>query len=138
MLHKKSLYTLLFFTLSSFSFADTSAEDEIKKALENITQIKVMKSTEKIAETKKAIESTEEIKEVVNENKDKEVEKTVQKEVVKEKTTEKKVVKKAKKKYHKKKQHKKKKEKIDISKLPEVKTLGVVNVSKPFTLKNGE
>ena len=46
MINKKSTLTILFLTLTSLSFADSTTEDEIKKALEGITQIKVLDEQE--------------------------------------------------------------------------------------------
>ena len=116
MLNTKVLFSLLLVGASSLSFAESISDEDIRKALEGITQTRVMEASEpKI------------VSEVIVTEK-----KAITKQTIK-KTTKKKVVKK---KLYKKKLYKKKKVEVDMSELKEVQTLGVVSKSEPFELKN--
>ena len=112
MLYKKPLISLLIVSFSSFAFANDISEEELKKALAEITQVKVLDAQEpKI------------VSEVIVTEKEKKVEKKTKK-----------------KKFHKKKiHHKKVRDTIidnsDINDLPEAKIYGVVDTSEPFELK---
>jgi len=119
MLPSKLLFPMLFLTLTAFSFADTNNEEAIKKALEGINQIKVIKSsTPKVVSKvvgKAQIEAPQK--------------------AIKKKSLKKSIQKKHHKKHHKK--HSKKRiDKTDFSKLKDVQTFGVVNQSKPYELGN--
>ena len=128
MINKKSTLTILFLTLTSLSFADSTTEDEIKKALEGITQIKVLDEqepkvvSEVIVEEKKIITP----KKSYEKSHEKSHEKTYKKSQKKRSYT-----KKSKKTYLK---RAKEVEDVDINSLPMAETLGVVSKSEPFTL----
>jgi len=138
MLRQFSLYLILPLSLTLFASANSS-EDEIQKALENISQIKVMQSSA----PKKVVSEVKAVKSVVEPEVKKEVltsqptteEKTTT--TVKKKKLHKKKV--YKKRVHKKRIHRKKPVKadndIDVSQLKDAETLGVVSTSKPFILK---
>ncbi|MBU1667204.1 hypothetical protein KKC13_02230 [bacterium] len=120
MLQKKILYPLLFLALTAFSYADTSDEATIKKALEGINQIKVMETTApKVVSEVLITEQTEAPKKVIKTK------------VIKTKKALKKPIKKSSKK-----SYKKKVDTTDFSKLKDVETLGVVSKSKPYELGN--
>ena len=145
------LRTLSFYLLLSLSFtliaSANSSEDEIQKALEGISQIKVMPSS--ITPSKKVVSEVKVVESVVVADVKKET--STPQPLTKENSTltvkDKKIVKKKlhKKRIHKKRVHKKRVhrkkivkkhyKKIDVSELKDVQTLGVVSTSKPFILK---
>ena len=124
MINKKSTLTILFLTLTSLSFADSTTEDEIKKALEGITQIKVLDEQEPKVVSEVIVEE----KKIITPKKsyEKSHEKTYKKNQKKRSYT-----KKSKKTYLK---RAKEVEDVDINSLPMAETLGVVSKSEPFTL----
>lgn len=124
MINKKSTLTILFLTLTSLSFADSTTEDEIKKALEGITQIKVLDEQEPKVVSEVIVEE----KKIITPKKsyEKSYEKTYKKSQKKRSYT-----KKSKKTYLK---RAKEVEDVDINSLPMAETLGVVSKSEPFTL----
>ena len=116
MLAKKILLPILLVTLSPALFAEALSDDEIKKALEGISQIKVMESAEP-----KIISEVSVKKPIQTAN--------VEKKKVHQKRVHKKRV-------HKKRTHKKRrvvKKHEDLSDLPMAKTLGVTETSAVFT-----
>jgi len=135
MFNTKFLFSLLFIGVSSLSFAESISEEEMKKAMESITQIRVMETNEPktVSEVIVTEKVTKQIPEKVM------VEKLIPKKTT-NKVSKKKIAKKKvhKKKVHKKKIYKKKKveEEIDVSQLQDVQTLGVVDTSEPFELKH--
>ena len=121
MLNTKTLLAMLLLNLSPTLIADDISDDEMKKALEGIIQIKVMESAEPKIISEVSIKSLPTKKKIVKHKKKKVHKKKVHK-----------------KKVHKKKVHKKrvhKKHKTDFSDLPIAKTLGVIETSKVFTGK---
>jgi len=131
MLFKKSLYLMLFLSLTAF--AEESLEEVMKKALEGINEVKVLQEGKStiISEQIVTLESNESSTTKVDSNttqnttlvsKDKTVVPIVQKK--------KKHVKKRK--HKKRRKHRRRKKRIDISQLPMAKTYGVVKVSKPY------
>ena len=121
MLNTKTLLAMLLLNLSPTLIADDISDDEMKKALEGIIQIKVMESAEPKIISEVSIKSLPTKKKIVKHKKKKVHKKRVYK-----------------KKVHKKKVHKKrvhKKHKTDFSDLPIAKTLGVIETSKVFTGK---
>ena len=115
MLNKKILLSLLLISASSLSFAESISDEDIKKAIEGITQIRVMEASEP-----KIVSETILTEEVAPK-------KNSRKKLIKKKPT---------KKSSRKKVYKKKKSTIDISELKDVETLGVISTSQPFELKN--
>ena len=110
MLNTKILLSLLLIGASSLSFAESISDEDIKKALEGITQTRVMEASEP---------------------------KIVSETIITEKiATQTSTRKKSTKRNSRKKTYKKRKETIDFSELKEVQTLGVVSQSKPFELNN--
>lgn len=105
MLNKKNLLIALLIGSSVVVCADEISDDEIKKALEGITQIKIMESAEP---------------KIISEVKVKSL--PAKKKIVKHKRV------------HHKKVHKKRVQQ-DLSDLPIAKTLGVTETSKVFTGK---
>ena len=126
MLNKKILFSLLFIGISSLSFAENISDEDMKKALEGITQIRVMEASEpkvisEVIVTEKVVKQTHK-------------KKTVNAKVTKKKVIKKSTKKATKKKIYKKKTYKKKEVAVDLSELKEVQTLGVVSTSEPFEL----
>ena len=110
MLNKKNLLIALLISSSAVLFADEISDDEMKKALEGITQIKIMESAEP---------------KIISEVKVKSL--PAKKKIVKHKRV-----------HHKKVHHKKvhtRRVQQDLSDLPIAKTLGVTETSKVFTGK---
>lgn len=105
MLNKKNLLIALLIGSSTVLCADAISDDEMKKALEGITQIKIMESAEP---------------KIISEVKVKSL--PAKKKIVKHKRV------------HHKKVHKKRVQQ-DLSDLPIAKTLGVTETSKVFTGK---
>ena len=126
MLNTKTLLAMLLLNLSPTLIADDISDDEMKKALEGIIQIKVMESAEPKIISEVSIKSLPTKKKIVKHKK----KKVHKKKVHKKKVYKKKVYKK---KVHKKRVHKK--HKTDFSDLPIAKTLGVIETSKVFTGK---
>ena len=121
MLAKKILLPILLVTLSPALFAETLSDDEIKKALEGITQIKVMESAEPKIISEVSVKTPIQTADVEK--------KKVHKKRVHKKRVHKKRV-------HKKRTHKKRrvvKKHEDLSDLPMAKTLGVTETSAVFT-----
>jgi len=127
MINKKSTLTILFLTLTSLSFAETITEDEIKKALAGITQIKVLDAQEpkvvsEVMIEEKAVITPKKIykkRSSVKKHKRTHVaKKMTRKKVIRRKVTTQEV------------------EDMDINSLPMAETLGVVSKSEPFTLGN--
>jgi len=126
MLNTKFLFSLLFIGVTSLSFAESISEEDMRKAMESITQIRVMEASE--PKTVSEVIITEET-----------TKQPAEKVMIKPSNKKKKTKKVSKKKVHKKKVYKKKKkveEEIDVSQLQDVQTLGVVSTSEPFELKN--
>ena len=123
MLLKLSQVFILLLTLTTSLLAESS-EDEIKKALANIQQIKIMKSS-----------SPKIVSEVIIKNKlFKKSKKIKRKKISNIKKRHKKIkIKKIKTKRVIK--RKKIKQKIDISQLQDVETFGVIKISQPFEIK---
>jgi len=119
MLNRKILLSLLLLSASSLSFAENISEEDIKKAIEGITQIRVMEASEP-----KIVSETIITEEVATQTKQK---KNSRKKLIKKKST---------KKSSRKKIYKKKEVTIDLSELKDVETLGVISTSQPFELKN--
>jgi len=114
MLNTKVLLSLLLISASSFSYAESISDEDIKKAIEGITQIRVMEASEP-----KIVSETIITEKVATQTDPKE-------------NSRKKSIKKS----SRKKVYKKKKSTIDISELKDVETLGVISTSQPFELKN--
>jgi len=132
MLFKKSLSLVLFLSISTF--AQESFEDIMKKALEGITEVEVLKEGESKIISEKVIileNSTKKVKKAISK---KTVSKT--KRVIAKKTTARKSTfkkrKHVKRKHRKRRAPKRKKFHENFDDLPMVKTYGVVNVSQPY------
>ena len=124
MLNRNILLSLLLIGASSLSFAEGISDEDMKKALEGITQTRVMEASEP-----KIVSET-----IVTE---KVVQAKTKKKSLSKKSTKKSSKKKSyKKKSYKKKVYKRKKVEVDFSELKDVQTLGVVSKSEPFELKN--
>lgn len=119
MLNRNILLSLLLIGASSLSFAEGISDEDMKKALEGITQTRVMEASEP-----KIVSET-----IVTE-------KVVQAKTKKKSLSKKSTKKSSKKKSYKKKVYKRKKVEVDFSELKDVQTLGVVSKSEPFELKN--
>lgn len=117
---KRTILPLLLVAFSSLTFANTVSDAEIKKALEGITTIQIMKASEP-----KIISEI-----IVTDKQESSVQKTTKK-VTKKRYVKKKVLKKR----VKKRIIKKKTKSIEVEELKDVETLGVISTSKPFELK---
>jgi len=122
MSHKKILFPLIFLLSSSFIYADTISDEEMKKALEGISTTRIIKANEPQIIPKATVVDKKE-------------------KIIKSKTqkiTKKRRIKRrhSKNKIYKRRVSKKKVQKIDVSELKDVETFGVINTSKPFTLKD--
>ncbi len=115
MLNKKNLLIALLIGSSVVVCADAISDDEMKKALEGITQIKIMESAEPKIISEVKVKSLPAKKKIVK-----------HKQVHHKKVHHKKV--------HTRKVHKKRVQQ-DLSDLPIAKTLGVTETSKVFTEK---
>lgn len=125
MLSKKILYTLLFLMFNNYAFADNNDEEAIKKALEEITPMKVMKTSEpKIVSEVLVTDTVKPVTKPQTKPPKKQVKKSTKKTT--KKSYKKKIIKKT---------TKPKEEITDFSKLKDVETLGVVSQSKPFVLE---